>query len=148
MKTIIPTIGLLIVSIFCFISLSSSAQNNSAVYSAASYSFFDESDISISSVNTEARTFLKIHIKKIIQNSRITIERSANGTDYMPIGSISLSAYQSDYEMVYSFIDDEAYKGKSFYRVTNFNSDSKAMMSVIMTLKSIEDINVSLSDLQ
>ncbi|MDD3875123.1 MAG: hypothetical protein PHT69_00720 [Bacteroidales bacterium] len=131
-------IGFIAIMIFSFVSnLKISAQSIDNQYATVQYSFFDESDINISSMCSEGRTYLKINIQKITSNSHYTIERSPDGNLFEIIGNLFLNANQADYEMLYSYVEDEKYNGNCYYRITNFNRDTRALMSVVLVLKDI-----------
>jgi hypothetical protein len=78
------------------------------------------------------------------QNSRdFTIERSADGSGFSPIGSVA-AAGNSSSARNYDFTDASPLKGANYYRLKETDLDNKSMYSIIRTINFGDNSNKGL----
>ena len=79
------------------------------------------------------------------QNSRdYTIERSSNGSSYLPIGSVAAAGYSSA-PRNYDFTDATPLKGANYYRLKETDLDNRSMYSIVRTINFGDNGNKGLS---
>lgn len=78
-----------------------------------------------------------------INTSHFIIEKSTDGVGYEKIGTVNAAGYSS-YAKNYSFIDANAAKGKSYYRIQQVDKDGSSAYSKIIVLNNNGKIKSSL----